>query len=156
VGADKVWAALPLLEYDSSVAPAIEWAFGNAFICKDTDTATKVAYHPRIQVRCITLDGDSMDPGGTVSGGSAPKAGASVLNHIDNLHSARKTCETGKAELQRVEQEMSGLHQVAGKYHALKQQVDLKRTELSLLEERLRQTTHHQHQEEVDRLKVAI
>ncbi|XP_046391421.1 structural maintenance of chromosomes protein 2 [Ischnura elegans] len=156
VGADKVWAAIPLLEFDATVAPAIQWAFGSSFICKDTNTASKVAFHPKILIRSVTMDGDTMDPGGTVSGGSAPKTDASVLSHLEVLRQAKEICETKGAELQQVEREAKSIVKVADRYRTLQQQIDMKRTELNMLEERLKQTTHHQHQEEVDRLKVTI
>ncbi|XP_071446433.1 structural maintenance of chromosomes protein 2 [Hetaerina americana] len=156
VGADKVWAALPLLEFDPSVTPAIQWAFGNSLICKDTETASKVAFHPRILIRSVTMDGDSMDPGGTVSGGSAPRLDASVLNHLEALREAKEICAVKGAELQQIERESKSIVKVAERYRTLQQQIELKRTELNMLEERLRQTTHHQYQEEVDRLKVTI
>lgn len=69
VGADKVFAALSLIEYEPIYQPVMEWIFGQVFVCDQMSTATKVTYDKRIQRRCITLDGDVTDPGGTLSGG---------------------------------------------------------------------------------------
>lgn len=49
----------------------MEWVFGDSFVCPNLDISQKVAFHPKIQKRCITLDGDVVDPRGTLSGGSA-------------------------------------------------------------------------------------
>lgn len=43
---------------------AMEFIFGNVFICKDIDVARKVTFHDRIKKRCVTLDGDTTDPSG--------------------------------------------------------------------------------------------
>ena len=43
--------------------------FGSVFVCSDLNTAKTVAYDPRVQRKCITLDGDVVDPAGTMSGG---------------------------------------------------------------------------------------
>lgn len=43
---------------------AMEFIYGNVFICKDINVAKKVTFHDRIRKRCVTLDGDSTDPSG--------------------------------------------------------------------------------------------
>lgn len=69
VGPDNVKTALSLISYDKEVHNAMQWVFGSVFICKDMDSAKKVAFHPSIMKRTVTLDGDVMDPAGTLSGG---------------------------------------------------------------------------------------
>nr|CAD7443555.1 unnamed protein product [Timema bartmani] len=69
VGKDNVQPALSLIEYDRELRPAMEWIFGQVFICRDMATARKVTFHERIMKKSVTLDGDSVDPGGTLSGG---------------------------------------------------------------------------------------
>lgn len=64
-------SAISLIDFDPELRPAMEWVFGDSFVCRDLDVARKVTYHPRIMRRCITLDGDVVDPAGTMSGGAA-------------------------------------------------------------------------------------
>ena len=61
--------ALSLIQYDPEIHPAMEWIFGQTFICKDMETAKKVTFHDRIMKKSVTLDGDVFDPSGTLSGG---------------------------------------------------------------------------------------
>ena len=44
--------------------------FGDVFICEDNETAKKVAYDPRVRMRCVTLDGDVYSPNGVLTGGN--------------------------------------------------------------------------------------
>lgn len=51
----------------------MEHVLGNVFICKDLDVARQVAFHERIRRKCVTLDGDVVDPAGVLSGGARKK-----------------------------------------------------------------------------------
>lgn len=65
----------------------MEFIFGNVFICKDISIARQVAFHDRIKRKCVTLDGDVVDPAGILSGG-APQKGGSVLKQLDEIKQA--------------------------------------------------------------------
>lgn len=52
----------------------MEYVFGNTFVCKDLNVAKKVAFHPKIMKRCVTLDGDVVEPAGVLSGGARQKS----------------------------------------------------------------------------------
>lgn len=47
----------------------MEWLFGETFVCVDNESANKITFSDALRRRCVTLDGDSYDPTGTVSGG---------------------------------------------------------------------------------------
>lgn len=66
-------SALSLIEYDLELKPAMVWVFGDSLICPNLTICKKVAFHPKIMKRCITLDGDVVSPHGVLSGGSAVK-----------------------------------------------------------------------------------
>ena len=42
--------------------PAMAYIMGNVLICSDIHVAKKVAYDPRVQCLCVTLDGDKVNP----------------------------------------------------------------------------------------------
>jgi len=88
VGRDKVFPALDLIDYEPGVHSAMEWIFGQVFVCTDTETARRVCYDERIQKRCVTLDGDVFDPSGTLSGGAALQT-EPVLSALDKLMQAQ-------------------------------------------------------------------
>lgn len=62
----------------------MESIFGNVFITKDLNIAKIVCFHESIKKRCVTLDGDVVDPAGTLSGGSMQN-NASVLKLLEDL-----------------------------------------------------------------------
>jgi len=41
--------------------------FGNCLVCPDEKTARKVAFDKHVQTRCVTLEGDVVDPQGEFS-----------------------------------------------------------------------------------------
>lgn len=80
VAPGKVQLALNLIAFPSGVAKAMEFIFGNSLICKDSETAKKVTFHPQIRTRSITLEGDVYDPEGTLSGGSRNSANSLLVD----------------------------------------------------------------------------
>ncbi|KAJ8926989.1 hypothetical protein NQ314_020550, partial [Rhamnusium bicolor] len=147
VGKENCRPALSLLKYDRELQNAMEFIFGNVFICKDMNVAKQVTFHDRIRRKCVTLDGDVTDPSGTLSGG-APQKGGSILSQLSEIQKYE--------ELARVEAE---IHQMSGtqeRYTSMKQRLDLSRHELNLIRQRLQQTTHHRQQEEINNLKMQI
>ena len=69
VGKENVQTALSLVGYKSELKPAMEYVFGNSFVCNDMDSANKVTFDERVKKKSVTLDGDSFDPAGTLTGG---------------------------------------------------------------------------------------
>lgn len=68
-----------LIKYDEELKNAMEFIFGNVFICRDMNVAKQVTFHDRIKRKCVTLDGDVIDPSGTLSGGAPQKTGPVLL-----------------------------------------------------------------------------
>nr|CAD7458875.1 unnamed protein product [Timema tahoe] len=112
VGKDNVQPALSLIEYDRELRPAMEWIFGQVFICRDMATARKVTFHERIMKKSVTLDGDSVDPGGTLSGGAAAK-GPNVFEEVNKLKEPEEALARKELELAVVDQEITNLAKVA-------------------------------------------
>ena len=58
-----------MVGYKSQLQPAMEYVFGNSFVCKDMDCAKQVTFDDHINKKSVTLDGDVFDPAGTLTGG---------------------------------------------------------------------------------------
>ena len=52
---------------------AMEFVFGNVIICSSAAVAKAIIFDKTINVRTVTLEGDSYEPGGTLTGGSTGK-----------------------------------------------------------------------------------
>ncbi|XP_059166173.1 structural maintenance of chromosomes protein 2-like [Physella acuta] len=155
VGKDKVKTALSLISYDKKYQSIMEFAFGSVFVCADMDSASRVAYDPKIMKKCVTIEGDTVDPAGTLSGGARAKS-ASVLAMLSELRQAEAEFAVKSQRLHKLEQELVALKKVAVKYTEAKQQYDLKVLEVEQLRTRLEQSSHHQQLEEVNALKASV
>lgn len=152
VGRENVHRAIDLIEYDRQLQPAMEYIFGGTLICKDTATAKKVAYHPKIRSICVALDGDKLNPNGEISGGAAFKGGCQLTQVQDYLE-ANATLDEQKRKLRQLEAEVRKLEDIARRYNRVKEECELKAHELELIRQRLKGTTHHRLAEEVRELE---
>jgi structural maintenance of chromosome 2 len=133
---DKAQPALELVGYDGELEAAMKYAFGGSFICNDAGTAKKLAFAKEVSTRCITLDGDDFNPGGTLTGGSRAKGG-SLLMKVHKLAQAEEQLEREEAVLAQTEAVLKSMSQAKKEYAKLSQELELKQHALSLIEERL-------------------
>ncbi|KAJ8984302.1 hypothetical protein NQ317_012272 [Molorchus minor] len=155
VGKENCRPALSLIQYDKELQNAMEFIFGNVFICKDINVAKQVTFHERIRRKCVTLDGDMTDPSGTLSGG-APQKGGSILQQLAEIQQYEEQLAIKENELAKIEAEVYQMGRVQEQYNSLKQRYDLCYHELNLIGQRMQQTTHHRQQEEINNLKTEI
>ncbi|XP_012054362.1 PREDICTED: structural maintenance of chromosomes protein 2 [Atta cephalotes] len=155
VGKENVQPALSLIDFPNEVRPAMTWIFGQIFVCKDMETAKKIAFHERIMKKCVTLEGDLFDPVGTLSGGAPAKAG-SVLLKLEEMKAIKNELNHKKTLLRDIESALSNIAKTAEKYALLKQKYDLLTYEISMIQQRLQQTSYHKIKEEVASLNEAI
>jgi structural maintenance of chromosome 2 len=40
----------------------MQYVFGEAFVCEDSETAKKLAFDPRVNMLCVTIEGDVYSP----------------------------------------------------------------------------------------------
>ncbi|XP_048507861.1 structural maintenance of chromosomes protein 2 [Athalia rosae] len=154
-GQENVRPALSLIDFSNELTPAMNSIFGQVFVCKDMETAMKVTFHERIMKKCVTLDGDVVDPAGTLSGGATSKAG-SLLIQLAELKATQDKLTRAQKSLAEINQTIANSAAAAAKFQTLKQQFDLKNHEVELVRKRLQQTSHHKLQEEVEVLKSTI
>lgn len=155
VGKENVQPALSLIDFPNEITPAMTWIFGQIFVCKDMETAKKIAFHEKIMKKCVTLEGDLFDPVGTLSGGAPAKAG-SLLLKLEELKEIRNELNRKEQLLKDVESEMSNIVKTAEKHATLKQKYDILTYEISMIRQKLQQTTYHKIKEEVDALNAGI
>ena len=74
-GKDNCHPAISLIGFEGELEPAINYIFGNSFVCSDLSIACKVTLNEQVACKTVTLDGDVVDPAGTLTGGSRPAGG---------------------------------------------------------------------------------
>lgn len=81
----KAIHALQLVKFNLNVEQSLRYVFCDAFVCEDADTAKKVAFDPRVRMRCVTLDGDCYNPSGILKGGEDLNEGPSILSKVREI-----------------------------------------------------------------------
>lgn len=80
--------ASELISYDEKYMNIIESLLGRTIIVENLNLANKVAKKFNYSLRIVTLQGDIINPGGSITGGSLPKVSGNLLNRkyrIENL-----------------------------------------------------------------------
>ncbi|KAL8582210.1 hypothetical protein ACOMHN_004129 [Nucella lapillus] len=155
VGKDNVQTALSLIGYQSDLEAAMKFVFGSAFVCTDMDRAKKVTYDDKVLKRTVTLDGNSFDPAGTLTGGARAQT-SSILEKLSDFQATEEELTTKQKQMASVEGELASMRKASDKYEQVKQQYDLKCQEAELLKTRLEQSAHHQQLEEINALQKSI
>ncbi|KAJ4421573.1 Structural maintenance of chromosomes protein 2 [Neurospora sp. IMI 360204] len=132
----KVHLALSLVGYDDEVSAAMEYVFGNTLICADADTAKRVTFDPHVRMRSITVEGDSYDPSGTLSGGSAPNS-SGVLVTLQKLNEINRQLKEAEAALNELRAQIYREKTKLDQAKRIKQELDLKTHEIKLAEEQI-------------------
>lgn len=105
VGKGRAVTALSCVDYDRQVEAAMKFVFGHSFLADDMNVAKQVTYHRQIMCRSVTLDGDVVDPSGTLSGGAKPKGGT-VLLEVEEINQIQKLLAQKETEYQHVSAEI--------------------------------------------------
>lgn len=115
----------------------------------------QVTFHPRIMTRCLTLDGDSVDPEGTLSGG-ARQEGPALLDTIAEIKKLRAAFRPKEQEMEAIKDQIILISQVGKTYNKGKEEVDTLQIELETVKQRLAQTSFQKHQQEIEDTKTEI
>ena len=79
----KARAAIDTVDFDQSVARAIQYACGNAIVCDDLDTAKYLCYEKNIDAKAVTLDGSVIHKGGLMTGGRGKDQNARQFGDVE-------------------------------------------------------------------------
>lgn len=146
--------ALQLIEFNPDLKKAMEYVFGQTFICKDIDIAEKVAFHKDIKKKSVSIKGDSFDPSGTLTGGS--RSTTESLNELVTLNEKKKQLEELEKKLENILKKIEEMNKQKNEYFKLKQEFELKTHELSILNSRIKDSKHNQLIEECNQLEYDI
>lgn len=155
VGKENCHTALSLVGYEDELDPAMKFVFGSSFVCNNLEVARQVTFHNQIKRKTVTLDGDSVDPQGTLTGGSRA-TGASLLLKLSELKQYRNEFEAKQQQLQGIEQELQSMEQASGQYRKVKERYDVKKHEFDLLRQGLQQTLYHRQAQEVEKMQAEL
>jgi structural maintenance of chromosome 2 len=132
----KVDLALSLVGYDDEVTAAMEYVFGSTLVCEDAETAKRVTFDPAVRMKSVTLQGDTYDPAGVLSGGSAPQS-SGVLITLQKLNEITTELKNQEAHLNLLQATMAREKKKLDAARKTKQELDLKTHEIKLTEEQI-------------------
>ncbi|OZJ01733.1 hypothetical protein BZG36_05299 [Bifiguratus adelaidae] len=151
----KVDLALQLVGFEKEVKTAMEYVFGNTLICESNVDAKLVAFDKNIRMKSVTFEGDVYDPSGTLTGGSSSTSHG-ILQQLQELRNIRRDLRVQQQKFAEVEGRLKSSEPMRTEYNRLKQGIDLKDHEISLLQTRIDSSTHAQMSNEVLRLESAL
>lgn len=77
--------AASLIQFEERHQPAIENLLGNVVIARDLKGANELAKLLQYRVRLVTIDGDVVNPGGSMTGGAVKQKSTSILSRKGEL-----------------------------------------------------------------------
>lgn len=77
--------AVNLVEFEPQYRPVLEYLLGRYVVVENIDRAVEIAQKTNYRVRLVTLDGDVISPGGSLSGGSYQKRGSNLLGRTREI-----------------------------------------------------------------------
>lgn len=90
--------ASDLVERDSKLDSIVSNLLGRVIICDDIDSARQIAADLNHSVKVISLEGDCINPGGSLTGGTTRKGTSGILgraHEIEELISKQKSLNSG-------------------------------------------------------------
>ena len=148
---DFIGVLSDLVTYNKKYKNIIENQLGQTILASDIDAATRLAHLIKNKYRIVTLDGDVVNVGGSMSGGSINQS-KSIITTKQELRHAEEKETLLKQELTEIQTELTELNkeianleeiafQISKDKVALKEKYDTKNLELRSIEQDLETTT---------------
>jgi len=135
--------ALELVGFEEEIQKAMEYVFGASIVCSNSDVARAVAFDKSIKTRTVTLDGDSYDPSGTLTGGSNNQIGV-LLSKIDELCRVQVALQTEEDRLSLVSKQLLVMEKQNTLVKDAVRDLDALRHALKVCQERLADSSYSQ------------
>ncbi|MHB8169995.1 MAG: chromosome segregation protein SMC [Thermincolia bacterium] len=133
--------ASQLIEVEDKYRPIIDNLLGRLVVVENIDLAVKIAQASNYRVKLVTLDGDVINPGGSLTGGSYSKKGANLLGRsreIEDLTKKVASLETQLAGAQEQEEQLARhLGEIGTKLTGLQEQYQQSQVQLATKETEL-------------------
>lgn len=82
--------AVDLVAFDQKYSHIFAYLLGRTLVVRNVDDALKIARACHYKVRMVTLDGDVINPGGSLTGGSYNRKGANLLGRSREIEALAK------------------------------------------------------------------
>lgn len=153
-GADKVFPAMSLIKFDQRHLKAIQWVFGQAFICATKEIAEQVCFDNRVRKNCYTLEGDYYNPSGSLTGGANTQR--LVLQAIAKHDEITLQLQAKKSEFAQLDNTLAAMANLPDKVAQLEDKQITVQDELEKIKSDVHLGQPHQKVTEVNSIKQQI
>ena len=101
-----VGIASDLIQCKDLYRPALENLLGRTVICESLDAAIEMSRRYRSEFKIVTLDGQVMNPGGSMTGGSVNRT-SGVLTRSNEIRRLERFCRTQKEQTDALSEELT-------------------------------------------------
>ena len=101
--------ASQLVDFDLRIANVIENLLGATVIVEDLETAIRLANNTRFGFKIVTLDGDVINPQGSLTGGSRKSETTNLIAREREIETLAKEIEKGKIQYSNIEANLKSL-----------------------------------------------
>lgn len=98
--------ALDLVQYDAIYEPAMAQLLGHVWVLKDLSSATAIAKKTGSKYRFVTLDGDVIAPGGSMTGGHSKKR-SSIVFRKNEMSMLKSQIERFQSDIEILERDVA-------------------------------------------------
>lgn len=148
-----VGVASEIVSYDEKYAGVMKHLLGNVIVTKDLKSANEIARVVEFRYRIVTLEGDVVNPGGSMTGGTSRQKTTSVLSRkqeLDEIVEKLKVMEEKtyklesqvknvKTEIENYNHEIRSLRQQAEELRETEQVLKAELTEVELKEKNIQE-----------------
>lgn len=136
-----------LVQFDGRYENIVSSLLGNVVIARKLADANRIARLLRYRYRVVTLDGDLVNPGGSMSGGSAQKRSHNLLGRKRELESLEKKIEALQREKHKLEKDVEKYHREKDRIENQLEKVRSQGETLRLEEQKLSSQLEHKRSE---------
>ena len=147
--------ALDLIDYDDEVGAAMRFVFGKRIVCSDLKTASAVTFHKDIKQVTVTTQGEVVQPGGVMRGGSTRDLDMNLAHYL-KYKELVKDLDQHRAELVKAEQELQGLLEAAARFREQEASLRIMKRKVEGLQYQLSSNQRHQLMEQAAKLETDI
>jgi structural maintenance of chromosome 2 len=132
--------AKDLVKHDARFGGVVGVGFGNFLVCSNLKLARALVNNPKVALKSVTIDGEVVDPMGTMSGGSVDDR-LDILERMRKQTALLEPLTEHRALLQQLESERAVLSTRLGKGGNVKRDLEIAEEEIQRYREQLRALT---------------
>jgi len=104
-----VGVAAELVSFDAAYAGIVHNLLGNVVIADTLEHANRIAAKLQYRYRVVTLDGDVVNAGGSMTGGSLQKKNVSLLGRTRQIDELTKEIEGAERQIEKLRESVDGV-----------------------------------------------